>query len=78
MVAMQRTVRHSRRRGMPVGPCRRVYVGGAVTRRASSRVFLSRTTQQMTSKAPLRNSLGAAAKLAAVAGWGTLLALLGA
>ena len=78
MLAMQRTVRHSRRRAMPVRPRRRVYAGGAVTRRASSRVYLSRRTQQVTSKAPLRNSLGAAATLAAVAGWGTLLALLGA
>jgi len=55
---------------------RRVYVGGTVTHRASSRVFLSRTTQQVTSRAPLAEWLGAAATLAGVAGWGMLLLLL--
>ncbi len=78
MLATQRAVRHSRRRAMPVRPRRRVYVGGAVTRRASSRVFLTRTTQHVTSTGLLRDWLGAAATLAGVAGWGMLLMLLGA
>lgn len=78
MLATKRTVRHARRRAMSVRPCRRVYVGSAVTRRASSRVFLTRTTQQMTSRKLLGDCLGAAVTLAGVAGWAALLMLLGA
>jgi hypothetical protein len=54
-----------------------VYAGGAVTRRAESRVFLFRTTQQVASGTRLGDWLGAAVMLAAIAGWGTLLMLLG-
>jgi hypothetical protein len=55
-----------------------VYVGSAVTRRASSGVFLARTTQQVTSRTRLGDWLGAAVTLAGVAGWAALLMLLGA
>jgi len=78
MVAAKRTVRHARRRAMSARPRRRVYVGSAVTRRASSRVFLTRTTQQVTSRKLLGDCLGAAVTLAGVAGWAALLLLLGA
>lgn len=78
MLATKRTVRHARRRAMSVLPRRRVYVGSAVTRRTSSRVFLARTTQQVTSRTRLGDWLGAAVTLAGVAGWGALLMLLGA
>lgn len=78
MLATKRTVRHARRRATSVLPRRRVYVGSAVTRRASSRVFLARTTQQVTLRTRLGNWLGAAVTLAGVAGWGALLMLLGA
>ena len=83
MLAAQRAVRRARRRQflphltMPGRARRRVYVGGAVTRRASSRVFLSRTTQQVTSRKLLGDCLGAAVTLAGVAGWAALLMLLG-
>ena len=77
MPATQRALRHSRRRTMPARQRRMTYVGGAVTRRASSRVFFTRTTQQVTSTWLLRDWLGAAATLAGVAGWGMLLMLLG-
>jgi hypothetical protein len=63
---------------MSVRPRRRVYVGNAVTRRASSRVFLTRTTQQVTSRKLLGDCLGAAVTLAGVASWAALLMLLGA
>jgi hypothetical protein len=63
---------------MSVLPRRRVYVGSAVTRHASSRVFLARTTQQVTSRKLFGDCLGAAITLAGVAGWGALLMLLGA
>jgi hypothetical protein len=63
---------------MSVRPRRRVYVGTAVTRRASSRVFLTRTTQQVTSGTRLGDCLGAAVTLAGIAGWAALLVLLGA
>ena len=68
---------HSRRRAMPARPRRRAYAGGAVTRRAASRVFLARSAQQVASGTRLGDWLGAAAMLAAIAGWGTLLALVG-
>jgi len=78
MLAAKRSVRYSRRRAMSVRPRRRVYVGTAVTRRASSRVFLTRTTQQVTSGTRLGDCLGAAVTLAGIAGWAALLVLLGA
>ena len=78
MLAAKRAVRHTRRRAMSVPPRRRVYVGSAVTRRASSRVFLARTTQQVTSRKLLGDCIGAAVTLAGVAGWAALLMLLGA
>ena len=78
MLAARRTVRQTRRRTMSTRPRRRVYVGSAVTRRASSRVFLTRTTQQVTSRKLFRDCLGAAVTLAGIAGWAALLMLLGA
>ena len=78
MLATRKTVGHARRRALSVRPRRRVYVGSAVTLLASSRVFLDLTTQQVTSKTRLGDWLGAALMLAAIAGWGTLLMLLGA
>ena len=77
MQATRKAVSHSRRRGALVRPRRRVYAGAAVTRRAASRVFLARTTQQVASGTRLGDWLGAAGMLAAIAGWGTFLALLG-
>ena len=78
MLAAKRTVRHARRRAVSVRarPRSKAYAGGAVTRRASSRVFLTRTTQQMTSRKLLGDCLGAAVMLAGVAGWAVLLMLL--
>ena len=78
MLASKRAVRRSARRPTSLHPRRRVYVGGAVTRRGSSRVFLTRTTQQVTSRSLLGDFLGAAVMLAGVAGWGALLVILGA
>ena len=80
MLAAKRTVRYARRRAVSVRvrPRRRVYVGSAVTRRASSRVFLAPTTQQVTLRKLLGDCLGAAVTLAGVAGWAALLMLLGA
>ena len=77
MLATRRTVGHARRRALSVRPRRRMYVGSAVTRRASSCVFLGRTTQQVTSRRRLGDWLGAAVTLAGVAGWVALLMLLG-
>lgn len=78
MPAAKRSVRYARRRAMSVRPRHRVYVGRAVTGRAASRVFLARTTQQVTSGTRLGDCLGAAVTLAGVAGWAALLMLLGA
>ncbi len=78
MLATRKTVGHARWRALSLHPRGRVYVGSAVTRRASSRVFLDRTTQQVTSRTRLGDWLGAAVTLAGVAGWGALLLLLGA
>ena len=78
MLATKRAIRHAGRRTMSARPRRRVYVGSAVTRRESSRVFLSRTTQQVTSRKLVGDCLGAAVTLAGVAGWVALLMLLGA
>lgn len=76
MLATKRTVRHSRRRTMSVRPRRSLYVGSTVTRRASSRVFLTRTTQQVTSRTVLGDCLGAVVMIAGAAGWAALLMLL--
>ena len=78
MLATRKTVRHARRRALSARPRRRVYVGSAVTRRESSRVFLTPTTQQVTLRKLLGDCLGAAVTLAGVAGWAALLMLLGA
>lgn len=78
MLVTKRAVRHARRREKSMRPRRRVYVGSAVTRRASSRVFLARTTQHVTSRRLVIDCLAAAATLAGVAGWAALLMLLGA
>jgi hypothetical protein len=78
MLATRKTVGHARRRTLSVRPHRRLYVGSAVTCRASSRVFLARTTQQVTSRTRVSDWLGAAVTLAGVAGWAALLMLLGA
>lgn len=78
MLAAKRAVRYARRRAMSVRPRRRAYVGSAVTRRASSRVFLTPTTQQVTLRKLLGDCLGAAVTLAGAAGWAALLMLLGA
>jgi hypothetical protein len=78
MLATKRAIRHAGRRTMSARPRRRVYVGSAVTRRESSRVFLSRTTQQVTSRKLVGDCLGAAVTLAGAAGWVALLMLLGA
>jgi hypothetical protein len=78
MQATRKTVRHARRRALSVRPRRRVYVGSAVTRRASSRVFLARTTQQVAAGSWLGDWLGAAVTLVGIVGWGMLLMLLGA
>lgn len=78
MLATRKPVSHAGRRALSACPRPRVYGGGAVTRRASSRVFLARTTQQVTSRTRLGDWLGAAVTLAGVAGWAALLMLLGA
>ena len=77
MLATRRAVSHSRRLKMPARARRRVYTGKAVTRCAESRVFLTRRTQQVASGTRLGDWLGAALTLAAIAGWGALLVLLG-
>ena len=77
MLATKRTAGHSRRRAVTTRPRRRVYTGSAVTRSRESRVFLARRTQQVASGTLLGDWLGAALTLAAIAGWGTLLMLLG-
>ena len=78
MLATRRTGRQSGRRAMVARPRRRVYVGSAVTRRASRRVFLIRATQHMTARTRLGHWLGAALMLVGIAGWGMPLMLLGA
>ena len=78
MLATRRTGRHSERRAMLARPRRRVYVGSAVTRRASSRVFLIRSTQHVTARTLVGEWLGAAVTLVGIAGWAMLVMLLGA
>ncbi len=76
MLATRKTVGHARRRALSVRPHRRLYVGSAVTCRTSSRVFLSRTTQQVTLRTRVGDWLGAAVTLAGAAGWVALMMLL--
>ena len=78
MLATKRTALGSGRRAQSAWRRRKVYVGRAVTRRASSCVFLTRTTRQVTARTPLGDWLGAAVTLVGIAGWGMLLMLLGA
>lgn len=77
MRTAQRTSRHSRPRRASEHPRRRVYVGSAVTRRESSRVFLARTTQQMASRGRLADWIGGAFMVAGFVGWGALIVILG-
>jgi hypothetical protein len=77
MQTAQRASRRSRPRRTTSGRAhRRVYVGSAVTPQASSRVFLSQTTQQMASR-PLLDWLGGALMMGGIVAWGALIALLG-
>jgi hypothetical protein len=78
MLATRRSVRHSARRALLARRHRKVYVGGAVTRRASSRVFLARSTQHVTVRTLLVDWVGALFTLVGIASWGLLLMLLGA
>jgi len=77
MRTAQRVARHSRVRRPSVRARRRVYVGSAVTRRSSSGVFLSRTTQQMASRTRLGDWVGGALMACGIVGWGALVLLLG-
>jgi hypothetical protein len=76
MRTAQRAVRRSRTRRM-VGRARgRVYVGSAVTRRESARIFFSHTTQHMASRALLADWLGGAFMVCGIVGWGALIVFL--
>jgi hypothetical protein len=77
MLATRRTLGHSKRREASARPRCRVYAGGAVTRRSSSRVLWARSAQPVASSTRCAEWLGAAVTLAAIAGWGTLLMLVG-
>lgn len=77
MLATRRSVRHSAQRAMLARRHRKVYVGGTVTHRASSRVFLPRSTQHVTVRRLLVNWFGALLTLVGIASWGLLLMLLG-
>ncbi len=72
MRTAERTSRQSRPRRAPRHRRRRVYVGSAVTRRASSRVFFARTTQQMAARTVLADWLGGAFMVCGFIGWGVL------
>lgn len=73
MRTAQRMSRQSRARRTSRHARRRVYVGSAVTRRESSRVFLTRTTQQMAARTALADWLGAAFMVCGFVGWGALI-----
>jgi hypothetical protein len=77
MRTAQRAVRHSRVRRSSVRARRRIYVGTTVTRRSSSRIFLSPRTQQMASRTRLADWVGGALMACGIAGWGALVLLLG-
>jgi hypothetical protein len=72
MRTAQRTLRPSRARRTPGHARRRIYVGSAVTRRESSRVFFARTPQQMAASTVLADWLGGAFMVCAFIGWGAL------
>ena len=77
MRTAQRTVRRSRARRVIGRVRRRVYVGSAVTRGESSRVFLSRTTQHMASRTLLADWIGGAFMVCGMIGWGALVVFFG-
>jgi hypothetical protein len=77
MRTAQRAVRQSRGRRVNGHSRRRVYVGNAVTRRESSRVFLTQTTQHMASRPLLADWLGGAFMVCGIVGWGALIVFLG-
>lgn len=72
MRTAQRTLRQSRARRTPGHARRRVYIGSAVTRGESSRVFFARTTQQMAARTVLADWLGGAFMVCGFIGWGAL------
>ena len=78
MLATKRTVSRAERRATLAHPRRRVYVGSAVRRHVSSRFFLTRTTQQVTSRRLLGDCVGVVVTLGGIAGWAMLIMLLGA
>jgi len=79
MRTAQGTVRRSRARRVNGRARRRVYVGSAVTRRESSRVFFAQTTQHMASRGRglLADWIGGAFMVCGIVGWGALLVFLG-
>ena len=77
MLTALRAGRRLRKRRVTGSTGRRVYVGSGVTRRDSSRVFLTRGTQHMTSRTLLVDWLGAAFMAFGAIGWGALIVLLG-
>ena len=77
MWTAQRAARHFRACRPLVRARQRVYVGRMVTRRSSSCIFLSRTTQQMASRTRLADWIGGALMLCGIVGWGALVVLLG-
>ena len=77
MLTARRVSRRRRAHRSAVRRRRRVYVGSAVTRRESSRVFLTRTTQQMASRTVAGDWIGGALLAFGIVGWGALLAFLG-
>jgi len=77
MRTAQGTVRRSRARRVIGRACCRVYVGNAVTRRESSRVFFAQTTQHMASRGLLADWIGGAFMVCGIVGWGALLVFLG-
>jgi len=76
MRTTQRTVRRSRTRRAIGRARRRVYVGTAVTRRESSRVFFAQSTQHMASRGLLADWIGGAFMVCGIVGWGALLVFL--
>ena len=76
MRTAQRAARHLRVRRPSGRARRRIYVGSLVTRRSSSRVFLSRTTQQMASRTRVADWIGGALMACGMVGWGALVVLL--
>jgi len=77
MRTTQRTVRRSHARRVIGRTRRRVYVGSAVTRRGSSRVFFGRKTQHMASRGLLADWIGGVFMVCGIVGWGALLVFLG-